>query len=125
MYTPSSFSFCGIFIATTILATASACADEPKRDKSVLPGRVEAVKARIDAEYDGLVTLYKYIHTHPELSRQEAATAAKLAQDMSALGFEVTTKIGGHGIVCLFKNGDGPTVLVRTDLDALPVIEKT
>jgi hippurate hydrolase len=100
-------------------------ADGPKRDSSVVKERAEAVKARIDAEYDSLVSLYKHIHTHPELSRQEAATAAKLAQEMSALGFEVTTKVGGHGLVCLYKNGEGPTVLVRTDLDALPVIEKT
>src|SRR5947209_1752558 len=109
------FSFCGFFILGTLVA-GFAYAEEPKRDKGILDERSQAVKARIDAEFDGLVSLYKHIHSHPELSRQEAATAGKLTEEMSALGFEVTTKVGGHGLVCLYKNGDGPTVLVRTDL---------
>src|SRR5438552_2034913 len=125
MLRPHCFRFCGFFVLSTLIATAAARADEPKRDHGALGERSQAVKARIDAEYDSLVSLYKHIHTHPELSKQEVATAAKLAQEMSALGFEVTQKVGGHGLVCLYHNGDGPTVLVRTDLDALPVIEKT
>lgn len=83
------------------------------------------VSQQIDAELTKLVDLYKHLHRHPELSHQEAATAAKLAQEMRGLGFQVTTGVGGHGIVCVFRNGKGPTIMVRTDLDALPVTEKT
>jgi hippurate hydrolase len=125
MRTPCCFTFCGLFLAIALTVTASAPADEPKRDQSAIAERSQAVKDRIDAKYDSLVSLYKHIHTHPELSKQEVATAGKLAQEMSALGFEVTQNVGGHGLVCIYHNGDGPTVMVRTDLDALPVIEKT
>src|SRR5579863_1810571 len=83
------------------------------------------VKRRITATYDQLEALYKHLHTHPELSLHEVATAARLAKEARALGFEVTEKVGGTGVVAVLKNGAGPTVLVRTDLDALPVVEKT
>jgi hippurate hydrolase len=83
------------------------------------------VKKKIDQDYPYLEALYKHLHTHPELSFQEEQTAARLAKEMRDIGFTVTEKVGGHGIVCIYKNGDGPTVLVRTDMDALPVIEKT
>ena len=72
-----------------------------------------------------LVKIYKDIHSHPELSLQEERTSAKLAGLMKEFGYEVHTKIGGHGIVCIFRNGPGPTVMVRTDMDALPVVEET
>ncbi len=79
----------------------------------------------IDAEIKSLDAVYKHLHTHPELSYEEEKTAARLAKELKSLGFEVTEKIGGYGIVGVFKNGDGPTVLIRTDMDALPIIEKT
>jgi hippurate hydrolase len=79
----------------------------------------------IDAEYPKLLELYHWLHQNPELSFQEKETAAKLAELWRADGYEVTTKVGGHGIVGLLKNGDGPTVMLRTDLDALPVTEQT
>src|SRR5262249_4527893 len=72
-----------------------------------------------------LEALYKHIHSHPELSLQEVQTAARLAKELKAVGFEVTEKVGSTGIVGVLKNGKGPTVLVRTDMDALPVTEKT
>src|SRR5262249_40071742 len=72
-----------------------------------------------------LDALYKHLHTHPELSLQEEATSARLAEELKKLGFEVTTGVGGHGIVGVLENGKGPTVLVRTDMDALPVTEQT
>jgi hippurate hydrolase len=87
--------------------------------------RVAAVDQRIAAEYDDLEALYKHLHTNPELSRQEVKTAARLAKELQDLGFEVTENVGGHGVVGVFKNGEGPTVLVRTDMDALPVVEAT
>jgi hippurate hydrolase len=72
-----------------------------------------------------LEALYKDLHTHPELSLMEVRTSAHLADELRKAGFEVTTGVGGHGIVALLKNGPGPTVLIRTDLDALPVTEQT
>jgi len=84
-----------------------------------------AVQGRIALHYDALESLYKHLHAHPELSLQERETAARLAGELKALGLEVTTGVGGHGVVGVLKNGPGPTVMVRTDLDALPVVERT
>ena len=79
----------------------------------------------IDAYYPELQTLYQDIHRNPELAFQEVQTAAKLATRLKALGYEVTTGVGRTGIVGLLRNGVGPTVMLRTELDALPVAEKT
>jgi hippurate hydrolase len=79
----------------------------------------------LDREYPHLDALYKDIHAHPELGFQETETAAKLAKEMRAIGFEVTEHVGKTGIVAIYKNGPGPLVLVRTELDALPMEEKT
>jgi hippurate hydrolase len=90
---------------------------------------VPAAKARIDASlaktYPDLESLYKDLHTHPELAFHENRTAALLTARMRKLGFTVTEHVGKTGIVAVYKNGTGPTVLVRTELDALPVQEKT
>jgi len=83
------------------------------------------VDERIDAESADLHKLYLHLHQNPELSLQEAASAARMAKELESLGFAVTKNIGGHGVVGLFKNGPGPTILVRADMDALPVTEKT
>lgn len=72
-----------------------------------------------------LMELYRDLHEHPELSFEETATAAKLAARARAMGFEVTEGVGKTGVVAVMKNGDGPTVLIRADMDALPVIEQT
>jgi amidohydrolase len=87
--------------------------------------RTAAINAKIQAEMDSLLSLYKHLHSHPELAYEEEKTAARMAKELKDLGFEVTTKVGGHGVVGVLKNGDGPVVLVRTDMDALPIIEKT
>jgi hippurate hydrolase len=87
--------------------------------------RTAEVKKRIDDEYESLEKLYKYLHANPELSLQEEQTAARLAGELKTRGFEITTKVGGHGVVAVLKNGKGPTILVRCDMDALPVTEKT
>jgi amidohydrolase len=79
----------------------------------------------IDTYYPDLQTLYQDIHRNPELAFQEVQTAAKLAARLKALGYEVTTGVGRTGIVGLLRNGTGPTVMLRTELDALPVAEKT
>ncbi len=81
--------------------------------------------AQIDAVYPEVETLYLDLHRNPELSLHEVQTSAKLAQRAKALGYEVTTGVGGTGIVAVLRNGAGPTVLFRTDMDALPVEEKT
>lgn len=83
------------------------------------------IQAGIAADYAHLDALYKDIHAHPELGFQETRTAAKLAAEMKALGFQVTERVGKTGIVAIYKNGPGPTILVRTELDALPMEEKT
>jgi len=72
-----------------------------------------------------LEPLYKQLHTQPELSNQEEKTAKFLAEQLQKIGFEVTQKVGGHGVVAVLKNGAGPTLLLRTDMDALPVTEQT
>jgi len=85
----------------------------------------KAVAAQLDKDYPRLDTLYKDLHQHPELGFQEVATAAKLAREMKALGFTVTEKVGKTGVVAVLKNGEGPSILVRTEMDALPMEEKT
>ena len=88
--------------------------------------RLKSALARsIESDYPKLDALYRDLHAHPELAFEEVKTAAKLAAEMRALGFEVTEKVGKTGLVALYKNGDGPTIMVRTELDALPMEEKT
>ncbi len=79
----------------------------------------------LDAIYPSLDALYQDLHRNPELSSHEEKTFAKLAGRLRALGFDVTEHVGGYGIVAVLRNGKGPTVLVRTDMDALPVKEAT
>jgi hippurate hydrolase len=72
-----------------------------------------------------LVELYQQFHQAPELSLQEVKTAARLAEELKAAGYEVTTGVGGQGVVGILRNGRGKTLMIRTDLDALPVVEET
>jgi hippurate hydrolase len=83
------------------------------------------VATRVDAMYPWLDGVYKDLHAHPEIAFQEVRTAGKLAFEMRKLGFEVTEHVGKTGVVAVLKNGAGPTVLVRTELDGLPMEEKT
>lgn len=83
------------------------------------------VQQWVDKHLPEIVALYKHFHRNPELSFHEKETAARLADELEKAGYEVTRHVGGHGVVALLKNGDGPTVMVRTDLDALPIVEKT
>ena len=79
----------------------------------------------VDLVYPDAHALYLAIHQNPELSSHETQTAAKLAAKLRSLGYDVTEHVGGTGIVAILKNGAGPTVMLRTELDALPVEEKT
>jgi amidohydrolase len=85
----------------------------------------ESALAPLDSIYPELEKLSIDIHQNPELSQHEEKTSAKLAEKLRALGFRVTDHIGGFGVVGILENGQGPTVMVRTELDALPVEEKT
>jgi hippurate hydrolase len=90
-----------------------------------LSGAPAYVQARLDADYPSLESLYRDLHAHPELSLQEEKTGARLAAELKAAGFEVTEKFGGTGVVAVLRNGPGPTLLIRSDMDALPVKEDT
>src|SRR5262249_40328880 len=79
----------------------------------------------VEAVYSDAHALYIELHQHPELSGHEVQTAAKLEVKLRNLGYEVTNHVGGTGIVAVLKNGPGPTITLRTELDALPVEEKT
>jgi amidohydrolase len=85
----------------------------------------EDLKSAVNADYASLESLYRTLHANPELSTQEVKTAKRLADEARAAGFTVTEKVGGTGIVAVLKNGDGPTLMIRTDMDALPVEEQT
>ena len=107
-----------ILLCITLLA-AVAFAAEPGATWTVASAdQVNAVAPEAEA-------LYLDLHRSPEISLLEHQTAAKLAERMKALGYEVTTGVGGTGIVAVLKNGEGRTVLMRTELDALPLQEKT
>lgn len=93
----------------------------------------QSIDALIDRELPSLVATYKTMHTAPELSMKEEKSSARLAGKLRELGYTVTERVGtyddpsatGYGVVAILKNGDGPTVLVRSDMDALPVTEQT
>jgi amidohydrolase len=84
-----------------------------------------AVTARVAAEFPSLRALYEHLHAHPELSFMEVNTAALMAKELRALGIDVTEKVGRLGVVGVLRNGPGKTVLLRTDMDALPLKEAT
>src|SRR5438045_4470494 len=88
-------------------------------------GLREQVQARANQEYPNLFELYKHLHTHPELSLHEEKTGQRVGAELKQAGFEVTGGVGGYGVVGVLRNGSGATILVRTDLDALPVKEQT
>jgi hippurate hydrolase len=102
-----------ILLATTIATAAHAQGKGPRAMEG------------LDTVYPELDALYLDLHKNPELSGHEEKTAAKLADRLRRLGYEVTTGVGGTGVVGVLRNGKGPTVLLRTELDALPVEEKT
>jgi amidohydrolase len=83
------------------------------------------VDAQVERNYAGVESLYKDIHASPELAFEEVNTAKKLAKALRDIGFEVTEGVGKTGVVGLLRNGAGPTIMVRTELDALPMEEKT
>ncbi len=85
-----------------------------------------ALIAAVEADYDArLESLFRHFHAHPELSGLEFQTSARMARELEALGYEVTTGVGGTGVVAVLANGPGPTVMIRADMDGLPIREAT
>lgn len=108
----------GVFaLVVPVLAAALAVRALPEDDT--------AVRGWLDEHLAGLVETYRHLHAHPELSLAEHETAAAVATQLRASGYAVTEGVGGTGVVGILANGDGPTVLVRGDMDALPVVEET
>lgn len=96
----------------------------------LVPGRSEAADAPsiddwLKESQESLLDLYTHLHENPELSFQEFKTSERMADELRKIGAEVTTQVGKVGVVGVLKNGEGPTVLVRADMDALPVTEET
>jgi amidohydrolase len=102
-----------------LLLASSAFAQDAVKD------RARAMQQRIDTEVASLVAIYQQIHANAELAFQETKTAARLAKELRQVGCEVVEKIGGTGVVGVLKNGDGPVVLIRADMDGLPIVEQT
>jgi len=84
-----------------------------------------ALESWLAKNLDDVVETYKELHAKPELSLEERETAARVAEGFRKFGYDVTTGVGGHGVVGVLKNGSGPTVLLRGDMDGLPVMEET
>jgi amidohydrolase len=89
------------------------------------PAAADPLRDAVRQDMRSLLELYRELHANPELSLQEARSAARLAEEVRRLGFEVTTGVGGHGVVAVMVNGPGPVLLLRADMDGLPVEEQT
>ena len=89
------------------------------------PAHADELRQAVAADMPGLTAIYRDLHQHPELSFQEVRTAKLLADAARKAGFTVTENVGKTGVVAVLENGPGPTVLLRTDMDALPVVEQT
>jgi amidohydrolase len=111
-----------------VIPPRQAPADPPKhevRTYTIDPKTAKKLDSQIDAELPHWLDYYKTCHTHPELSLQEKESAARIAKVFREAGATVTENFGGYGVVAIIDNGPGPTILIRTDLDALPIIEET
>lgn len=88
-------------------------------------GQVDDIRQVINDHYADVENLYKYFHSNPELSLEEKETSRRLATELEKLGYSVTQGVGGYGVVAVLENGEGPVVMVRADMDALPIREET
>ena len=89
------------------------------------PASAATLNEAIRADMPQLMTLYRDLHSNPELSMQEVRSPAKLAIEMKKLGFNVTEKVGKTGVVAVMTNGSGPVLMIRADMDGLPIVEQT
>ena len=85
----------------------------------------QTLKLDLDKSMPAIEKLYLDLHQSPELSYHEQQTGKKMASQLQKLGFDVTNSVGGYGVVGIYRNGQGPTVMIRTDTDALPITEQT
>jgi amidohydrolase len=115
--------------AAIAVALAGGISHVVQADDNPLPSHLKQLADEVGSLIDKHVSqwqeFYQYLHSHPELSSHEEQTSARLAREMKEIGFDVTTGVGGYGVVAVLRNGAGPTILVRTDMDALPVMERT
>ena len=107
---------------TSVLFTHAVRAELPIQHR---PEHDAASQKWIASHLAGLLETYKQLHAHPELSLHEQETAALVAYELRAAGYEVTEHVGGFGVVGILKNGPGPTLMIRGDMDALPITEDT
>lgn len=110
-------------LGLVLFAVLSAC--PAASGEAVSKAEIAGWKNFIDGDYPYLRKLYEHLHAHPELSLQEEKTSARLAAELRKAGYEVTERVGGYGVVAILRNGDGPHVMVRADMDGLPVTERT
>jgi amidohydrolase len=111
-------------LSLAVSATALAAGPELKPSQADL-SKPNGPDTWVAERLPELVSLYTHLHTHPELSRQEVETSKRMALELTNAGAQVTPNVGKLGVVGVLKNGDGPVVMVRTDMDALPVVEDT
>jgi len=130
-----------------LVSPLSACAGEAESSSTEVqtPSSIGNLTSSVNADYDYVLDLYKHFHENPELSLMEKETSVRYAKELKSLGFDVTENVGddwvkakvkkdvgevmagvgGYGVVAVMENGDGPTVMLRADIDALPLLEKT
>lgn len=131
------------YLLSAVAALAVAACSQPDTEETGVTGAVpaedsvavaaveaipgdDALRQAIREDYAGhLQGLYEHFHANPELSFREVETAARLAEELRVLGFEVTEGVGETGVVAVMRNGDGPTLMLRADMDGLPVVEDT
>ena len=114
--------YLGISLAANLAVLPTNAHAQSTDSGASLPKEIDE---RIAGNYASVEALYKDVHSHPELAFEEVQTAKKLSKELRDLGFQVTEGVGKTGVVGLLRNGVGPTVMVRTELDALPIEEKT
>ncbi|MEM9827451.1 MAG: amidohydrolase [Planctomycetota bacterium] len=123
---PNATLHCHLLLSVAFLFAAScqpaALAEDPESSQSIV---ARDVSTWLDTSIDKWVDFYRELHRHPELSGVEVETASRIATRWRDIGFAVTPKVGETGVVGILENGDGPTIMLRCDMDALPVHEQT
>ena len=110
-------AFCGLFVALIVAP------DDARSEPVAEDG--ERVDAWVAEQLEGLIETYRFLHANPELSLEESHTASLVAETLRQYGYRVTERLGGHGVIGVLENGEGPTLLIRGDMDGLPVTETT
>src|SRR5437763_8157888 len=97
-----------LILVLVVLAAAAPSLPAGDEPGAAVRKRADEIKKHIAADYDRLEALYKHLHANPEVSLKEEQTSARMAKELREAGFEVSEKVGGHGVVGVLKNGDGP-----------------